>query len=40
MCHKCKNLKKDLGSNEIYKCNKCNIKLGRDINASINISRL
>lgn len=36
-CHKCKNEKKDLEGNHNYECNKCHIKIGRDINASINI---
>jgi len=36
-CHNCKNEKKDLKGNHEYECNKCHIKLGRDINASINI---
>lgn len=36
-CHRCKNENKNLGGNHIYKCSKCNIEIGRDINASINI---
>ena len=36
-CHKCKNIKKELGSNKEYECNNCKIKLDRDVNASINI---
>jgi transposase len=33
-CSKCGNYKKDLGSNKIYNCDKCGIKMERDINAS------
>ena len=40
MCHNCKNIKKDLGSNKTYNCENCEIKIGRDINASINIYKL
>jgi transposase len=36
-CHNCKNENKELGGNHVYKCLKCKIELGRDINASINI---
>ena len=36
-CHNCKNEKNDIGGCHIYKCDKCNIELGRDVNASINI---
>jgi len=36
-CTKCGNIKHDLGSAEIYKCNSCNIIIGRDIAASRNI---
>jgi hypothetical protein len=32
-CSKCGNYKKDLGSNKIYNCNKCGIKMDRDINS-------
>jgi len=39
-CHNCKNIKKDLGSAKVYKCEKCNVKLNRDINAAINIYKL
>lgn len=39
-CHNCKNIKRDLGSNKTYNCDNCNIKLDRDINASINIYNL
>ncbi len=37
MCHNCCNIKKDLGAKKVYECNKCKIKIDRDINASINI---
>ena len=37
MCHNCENLKMNLGSKKIYECDKCKIKIDRDINASINI---
>jgi transposase len=37
ICHNCKNEKRDIGSNKIYECKKCKIKMDRDINASINI---
>lgn len=40
MCHNCKNIKRDLGSNKTYNCENCEIKIGRDINASINIYKL
>ena len=39
-CYNCKNIKRDLGSNKIYNCLKCNSTIDRDINASINIWRL
>jgi putative transposase len=41
-CHRCGNIKKDLGANKIYACNnkKCGIKLDRDVNASINIYKM
>lgn len=39
-CHNCQNIKKDLGSAKVYKCEKCNVKLDRDINAAINIYKL
>ena len=39
-CHNCGNIKKDLGSAKVYKCEKCNVKLNRDINAAINIYKL
>ena len=36
-CHHCKKENKELGGSHIFKCSGCNIELGRDINASINI---
>jgi transposase len=36
-CHNCHNINKDLGSSKIYICDKCNIKIDRDINAAINM---
>jgi IS605 OrfB family transposase len=36
-CSNCKNIKDNLGSAKIYKCDKCNMILDRDINAAINI---
>jgi putative transposase len=36
-CCNCMNIKKNLGGNKIYKCNKCKIIIDRDINAAINI---
>lgn len=39
-CHNCKNENRNLGSSKIYKCVNCKIEIDRDINASINISRL
>ena len=33
-CSNCGNFKKDLGTNKIYKCNKCGMKIDRDINGS------
>ena len=36
-CHNCKNEHQNLGSNKIYDCIKCQIKIDRDINASINM---
>lgn len=35
-CHRCKSTYK-IGKSEEYKCEKCKLKTGRDINASINI---
>ena len=36
-CHNCENIHKNLGRNKIYECEKCKIKIDRDVNASINI---
>lgn len=36
-CSRCGNLKKDLKKAEIYDCNECHLRTGRDINASKNI---
>jgi len=38
-CHSCKNENKNVGSSKIYNCvnKQCKIKLGRDVNAAINI---
>lgn len=36
-CSKCGYFKKDLGSNKIYRCQRCKLKIGRDINASKNM---
>lgn len=36
-CHNCHNIQQYLGSKKVYICDKCNIKIDRDINASINI---
>ena len=36
-CCNCGNIKDNLGSSKIYKCDKCNMNLDRDINAAINI---
>jgi putative transposase len=36
-CSNCKNIKDNLGSSKTYNCEKCNMVLDRDINASINI---
>jgi putative transposase len=38
-CCRCNAYKKDLGGNEIYKCDKCHLSLGRDMNGAINILR-
>ena len=32
MCSKCGRINKELGSSEIFKCEKCNLKIGRDYN--------
>ena len=40
MCSYCKNIKEDLElNNRIYKCDKCGLVIGRDINAAINLAR-
>lgn len=36
-CHNCHTENNNVGGCHIFKCNHCNIELGRDINASINI---
>ena len=36
-CTSCGNLKKDLGSNKVYNCNICGLKIDRDINGARNI---
>ena len=36
-CCECKNIKKNLKSEKIYKCSKCKLIIDRDINASLNI---
>jgi transposase len=36
-CCKCSNIHQNLGSNKEYNCSNCNLKIDRDINASINI---
>lgn len=36
-CGRCGNIKSNLGGNEIYKCDKCGLKIDRDINGSRNI---
>lgn len=36
-CCRCGNKKDDLGANKIYECDKCKLKIDRDINASVNI---
>ena len=36
-CTNCGNIKRNLGRNKIYKCDKCKIIIGRDLNASRNI---
>ena len=37
ICCQCGHNKHDLGSNKIYKCDICNLKIKRDINGAINI---
>lgn len=39
-CHNCKKENRELGGSHIFKCSGCNIELGRDVNASINIYNL
>jgi len=39
-CCNCNNIKNNVGSNKIYKCDMCPLILDRDINASINIYKL
>jgi len=36
-CSECGKIKKNLGSNKVFECVLCNLKIDRDINASINI---
>jgi putative transposase len=36
-CCECKNIKRNLKSEKIYKCSKCKLIIDRDINASLNI---
>lgn len=36
-CGKCGNQKKDVGKSEVYECNKCKYKEGRDIHSARNI---
>lgn len=36
-CSSCGNIKKNLGANKTYHCEKCNITLDRDFNAAKNI---
>jgi transposase len=37
VCSCCGHYKKDLGSNKVYNCKNCNVKMDRDINGCINI---
>jgi putative transposase len=37
MCSRCGNMKNDLGSNNIYNCTECNLKIDRDINGARGI---
>lgn len=37
-CSQCANRKKDIGKNEVYKCDKCGNKMDCDVNSSIDIS--
>ena len=36
-CSNCFTIKYDLGANKRFKCNKCELKIDRDLNASKNI---
>jgi putative transposase len=36
-CTRCGNIKKNLGSAEVYECEKCGLIIGRDIGAARNI---
>ena len=36
-CGLCGNINYRLGSNEIYECKKCNLKIDRDVNGARNI---
>lgn len=38
-CYKCGSSYK-IGSSKVYECKNCGLKIGRDINASINIYKL
>jgi putative transposase len=41
LCSRCGNLKRDLKlSDRIYHCNVCNLKIDRDLNASLNIKKM
>jgi len=37
LCTKCGNEKKDLGTEKVYDCASCNIKIDRDVNGARNI---
>jgi putative transposase len=37
MCSNCGHIKEDLGCSKIYKCNKCGIEIGRDVNGGRGI---
>lgn len=39
-CSKCGKEKKDLKGNKVYECERCKMKIDRDINASINIQKI
>lgn len=36
-CSRCGNVKSDLGDEEVYRCNVCQLVMDRDVNAAINI---